>query len=45
VLARSRLKSGGGELLLRCPNTDVRGLLELTGLTDVLDILDDCAGS
>jgi anti-anti-sigma factor len=42
VLARSRLKHDGGELLLRCPSTDVRRLLELTGLTDLLDVLDDC---
>jgi anti-anti-sigma factor len=42
VLARTRLKNEGGELLLRCPSTDVRKLLELTGLTDLLDVVDDC---
>ena len=42
VLARTRLKNDGGELLLRCPSTDVSKLLELTGLTDLLDVLDDC---
>jgi anti-anti-sigma factor len=42
VLARTRLKRDGGELLLRCPSTDVSHLLELTGLTDLLDVLDDC---
>jgi anti-anti-sigma factor len=42
VLARTRLKREGGELLLRCPSTDVSKLLELTGLTDLLDVLDDC---
>ena len=42
VLARTRLKRDGGELLLRCPNTDVSRLLELTGLTDLLDVVDDC---
>ncbi len=42
VLARTRLKRDGGELLLRCPSTDVSRLLELTGLTDLLDVLDDC---
>jgi anti-anti-sigma factor len=42
VLARARLKREGGELLLRCPSTDVSRLLELTGLTDLLDVLDDC---
>ncbi|MBV8386300.1 MAG: STAS domain-containing protein [Acidimicrobiia bacterium] len=45
VLARGRLKNDGGELLLRCPSTDVSRLLELTGLTDLLDVLDDCAAS
>ena len=45
VLARSRLKRDGGELLLRCPSTDVSKLLELTGLTDLLDVLDDCAAT
>jgi anti-anti-sigma factor len=42
VLARARLKRDGGELLLRCPSTDVSRLLELTGLTDLLGVLDDC---
>ena len=48
VLARTRLKRDGGELLLRCPSTDVSRLLELTGLTDLLavvgngTVLDDC---
>ena len=42
VLARTRLKRDGGELLLRCPSTDVSRLLELTGLTDLIGILDDC---
>ena len=45
VLARGRLKNHGGELLLRCPSTDVSRLLELTGLTDLLDVVDDCAAS
>ena len=42
VLARNRLKREGGELLLRCPSTDVSKLLALTGLSDLLDVLDDC---
>jgi anti-anti-sigma factor len=42
VVARARLKHEDGELLLRCPSTDVSRLLELTGLTDLLDVLDDC---
>jgi anti-anti-sigma factor len=45
VLARSRLRREGGNLLLRCPSTDVSKLLALTGLTDLLDILDDCAAT
>ena len=51
VLARGRLKRDGGELLLRCPSTDVSKLLELTGLTDLLavfekgTVLDDCAAT
>jgi anti-anti-sigma factor len=45
VLARNRLKRDGGELLLRCPSTDVSKLLELTGLTDLLDVLDDCGAT
>jgi len=44
VLARTRLKSEGGELLLRCPSTDVSRLLELTDLTDLLDVVEDCRG-
>jgi anti-anti-sigma factor len=43
VLARSRLKRDGGELLLRCPSTDVTKLLELTGLTDLLAVAENCA--
>jgi anti-anti-sigma factor len=42
VLARARLKREGGDLLLRCPSTDVSHLLELTGLTDLLAVIDDC---
>jgi anti-anti-sigma factor len=42
VLARARLKREGGDLLLRCPSTDVSRLLELTGLTDLLAVVDDC---
>ncbi len=43
VLARTRLKRDGGELLLRCPSTDVSHLLELTGLSDVLEVFEeDC---
>ena len=51
VLARGRLKNDGGDLLLRCPSTDVSRLLELTGLTDLLSVLendsllDDCSAS
>jgi anti-anti-sigma factor len=41
VLARTRLKRDGGELLLRCPSTDVSRLLELTGLVDLLTVVDD----
>lgn len=43
VLARTRLKKEGGELLLRCPSTDVSRLLELTGLTDLLSVLEESA--
>ena len=43
VLARTRLKRDGGDLLLRCPSTDVSRLLELTGLTDLLSVLEDGA--
>src|SRR5437879_3673031 len=42
VLARGRLQREGGDLLLRCPSTDVSQLLALTGLTDLLEVLDDC---
>ena len=42
VLARTRLKRDGGELLLRCPSTDVSKLLELTGLTELLDVVEEC---
>jgi anti-anti-sigma factor len=45
VLARARLKREGGDLLLRCPSTDVSHLLELTGLTDLLAVVDDCTPS
>jgi anti-anti-sigma factor len=45
VLARARLKREGGDLLLRCPSTDVSHLLELTGLTDLLAVVDDCGPS
>jgi len=41
VLARGRLKREGGDLLLRCPSTDVSHLLELTGLSDVLDVFEE----
>jgi len=41
VLARGRLKREGGDLLLRCPSTDVSHLLELTGLSDVLDLFEE----
>ena len=43
VLARARLKREGGDLLLRCPSTDVSKLLELTGLTDLLSVFEDGA--
>src|SRR3954464_5026322 len=38
VLARTRLKREGGNLLLRCPSTDVAHLLELTGLSELLEV-------
>ena len=41
VLARGRLKREGGDLLLCCPSTDVSHLLELTGLTDLLAVVED----
>jgi len=40
---RARLKREGGDLLLRCPSTDVSKLLELTGLTDLLSVFEDGA--
>src|SRR4051794_28931652 len=42
VLARGRLQREGGDLLLRCPSTNVSRLLELTGLTDLLAVVEDC---
>jgi len=41
VLARSRLQREGGDLLLRAPNRDVSRLLELTGMTDVLEVVEE----
>ena len=41
VLARSRLQREGGDLLLRAPNTDVSRLLELTNLTDLLEVVEE----
>src|SRR5881275_1846495 len=41
VLARGRLKRESGDLLLRCPSTDVTHLLELTGLSDVLAVYEN----
>ena len=39
VLARSRLQREGGDLLLRAANTDVSRLLQLTGMTDLLEVV------
>jgi anti-sigma B factor antagonist len=39
VLARNRLRREGGELLLRVPSGDVNRLLELTGLTDLIEVV------
>src|SRR5437763_11193899 len=41
VLARSRLPREGGDLLLRASNCDVRRLLQLTGMTDLLEVVED----
>ena len=41
VLARSRLQREGGDLLLRASNCDVRRLLQLTGMTDLLEVVED----
>jgi anti-anti-sigma factor len=39
VLARNRLRREGGELLVRVPSGDVNRLLELTGLTDLIEVV------
>jgi anti-anti-sigma factor len=41
VLARSRLRREGGDLLLRAPNCDLSRLLALTGMTDLLEVVED----
>ena len=41
VLARSRLQREGGDLLLRAPNSNVGRLLELTGMTDLLEVVEE----
>ena|SRR5438132_3101591 len=41
VLARSRLQREGGDLLLRAPNRDLSRLLELTGMTNVLEVVEE----
>jgi len=41
VLARARLKREGGDLLLRAPSTDVSRLLALTGMTDLLEVVEE----
>jgi anti-sigma B factor antagonist len=39
VLSRNRLRREGGDLLLRVPSGDVNRLLELTGLTDLIEVV------
>jgi len=39
VLSRNRLRREGGELLLRAPRADLNRLLELTGLTDLIEVV------
>ena len=41
MLARARLKREGGDLLLRAPSTDVSRLLALTGMTDLLEVVEE----
>ena len=41
VLARARLQREGGDLLLRASTCDVRRLLQLTGMTDLLEVVED----
>lgn len=41
VLARARLQREGGDLLLRAPNRDVSRLLALTGMTDLLEVVEE----
>ena len=41
VLARARLQREGGDLLLRASTGDVRRLLQLTGMTDLLEVVEE----
>ena len=41
VLARARLQREGGDLRLRAPNRDLSRLLELTGMTDLLEVVEE----
>ena len=41
VLARARLQREGGDLLLRASTCDVRRLLQLTAMTDLLEVVED----
>jgi anti-anti-sigma factor len=41
VLARARLKRVGGDLLIRAPSTDLSRLLALTGMTGLLEVVEE----